>query len=135
MQLTASQRRTLSAIRRKWDLNLIILFGSRAKNRARADSDWDIAVRSSKRLSFNQLLRLAVALDGVVRGEAEVVDVRAASPLLLASIAQHGQLWFEKKRGDFAQFRVSAFNQYLDFKPAFDQHMRRVNQELRDFKL
>jgi hypothetical protein len=70
-----------------------------------------------------------------VRGEAEIVDLRAASPILLAAIARDGVLWFQKATSDFAQFRISAINQYLDFKPSFDRMMRRVNTEIAGLKV
>jgi uncharacterized protein len=135
MKLDATQRRLLRTLIRKWDLNLVILYGSQARGSTHRESDFDIAVRSRRALTLRQTLSLATQFDRVVRGEAEIVDLRAASPILLAAIARDGVLWFQQATSDFAQFRISAINQYLDFKPSFDRMMRRVNNEIAGLKV
>lgn len=99
----------------KFHLDLVVLFGSQVTGRVHPESDVDIAVRGTKILSLSQQLELARQLDKVLI-DTDLVDLRRASPLMLASVATTGQVLFERRKNAFAHFRLLAINQYLDFK-------------------
>jgi predicted nucleotidyltransferase len=69
------------ALRGRKDVHLAVLFGSRARGRARPDSDVDLAVQGENL----DLLALAYELTLATRHEVDVVDLaRAGYPLLNA---------------------------------------------------
>ena len=95
---------------------LLILFGSRAKGTARADSDWDVAVASGHQLSLDErvmYVQKAAQLLRVSEDDVDLVDTWSASPLLQHYIGEQGTLL----AGDpflFIRFRVLAWKRYQD---------------------
>lgn len=128
MKLTKKERVSIKQIAKTYDLDLIILFGSRARGVIHAQSDFDIAIRCTRKLSLIQELKLARALDRIFP-HVDICNTHHAFPLLLAAIVQDGILLFERKCPLYAEFKIFAMNQYLDFKPELDRRARR-NREL-----
>jgi predicted nucleotidyltransferase len=84
------------------DLDLVVLFGSRAQGTAPSNSDWDLGVRFSPgqgdplrlyRLDVELATRLGCSSDAV-----DVVDLDQASYLLQRVVAEHGQPLFEPRQ-------------------------------------
>lgn len=48
------------------------------------------------------------------RNEADVVDLRRASPLLAMEVVRHGRVLYERSPGLYAQFCSLAYRRYLD---------------------
>jgi uncharacterized protein len=117
----------LQKIVERYGLNLVVLFGSKARGKTHRESDVDIAIRSDRRLSPDQLLSLATDLDHIYPN-GDLCDLRSASPLLLAAIAQEGKPLFTRGESDFEEFRIFAINQYIDYKP-FAEELRKKNRE------
>ena len=102
------------------DVDLLVLFGSRAKGTAVASSDWDLAVRlrraSSEPLRIYGLdPELAKAL-GCSSDAVDVVDLADASYLLQRVIAEEGQPLYERTPGLFASFCSRAIRQWADWQ-------------------
>jgi predicted nucleotidyltransferase len=94
------------------DIELIVLFGSRASGRARPHSDLDIAVRGGGPVDLETLyLALAPRL-GTDR--LDLVDLRTAGSVLAFEVARHGQPLFERGPGTFRRFQALASRRYAD---------------------
>ena len=94
------------------DLELVVLFGSRATGRARAGSDLDLAVRCTNPVDLEQLyLALAPRLGS---DHLDLVDLRRAGPLLAFEVARSGHVLFEKRPGVFREFQSLAARRYCD---------------------
>lgn len=97
-------------------IDAAILFGSRAKGTARADSDADIAILAKESLSLDDKIALGEEMAkrlGVSEDKIDLVDLRHASPLLQHQVGEEGRIL----SGDpqkFARFRVLAWKRYLD---------------------
>lgn len=77
-----------------YSLDLIVMFGSRARGQDIGSSDTDIAVRSSRELTRDDELRIAAALDACFPN-VDLCDIRKASPLLLGAIGQDAKLIYQ----------------------------------------
>lgn len=84
-------------------VDAVYLYGSRAKNTARADSDWDIAVIFSyyepeitERLLRPQLLEGLLERELNLYGQISVVDLESAPPLLQYSILMSAIKCFDR---------------------------------------
>lgn len=102
------------------DLDLVVLFGSRAQGTATSNSDWDLGVRFSPgqgdplrlyRLDVELATRLGCSSDAV-----DVVDLDHASYLLQRVVAEHGQPLFERQPGLFGSFCSRAIRQWADWQ-------------------
>jgi len=118
----------LKKISRRYDLDLIVLFGSWAKGRARKGSDVDVAVRARRRKwgDADWELGLVGDLAGALEsgGEVDVAFLNGADPLLLFEVASDGVPLFEAEPAGFAQFCSYAARRYEDNQKWFERRRR-----------
>jgi predicted nucleotidyltransferase len=117
----------LQDIAARYDLDLIVLFGSRVKDRARPDSDLDVAVRARKRPwgDADWELDLVGDLVGAIEagGDLDVAFLNGADPLLLFEVARDGAPLYEAEPCSFDQFCSYAMRRYWDNEKWFE-HQR-----------
>jgi predicted nucleotidyltransferase len=108
----------LKKVARRYDLDLIVLFGSHAKGRDRKGSDIDVAVRARKRRWGNAEWELGLASDltAAVKssGEVDVAFLNGADPILMFEVASDGVPLFEAEPATFVQFVSYAARVYDD---------------------
>jgi predicted nucleotidyltransferase len=115
----------IADVAQQFDLEFVVLFGSRAKGRAVDRSDIDLAVMSARRgehekqgpeqdeRHFSIIADLESALAGTF-GEVDVTFVNGAGPLIQYAIAKSGIPLFEHRPGTFIQFQSLAARRYED---------------------
>lgn len=96
-------------------LELLLLFGSRARSDAHAGSDWDLGYLASGTLDSAALLGQVVEAVGTDR--VDLVDLRRAGGLLRFRAAQDGHVLYEAKPGLADQFRLDAARFWCDAEP------------------
>ena len=104
------------------------LFGSFASDRARPDSDIDIAVVvDEKNLRPNSLkyrLALMAELGSVLgRSDVDLVLMNEAPPALAQNIITKGRLIFERSRSARVAFQVRTLNVFMDTEPMRRLHL------------
>ena len=123
---------SIEEIADQFALDLIVMFGSRARGQSTSRSDTDVAVRSDRKLSRDDELRIATALDTLFPN-VDLCDIRKASPLLLGAIGQDAKLIYQRHESLFEEFKIFAWNQYMDFKPQLDLIRERNKAEIDAF--
>jgi len=104
----------------KYDLNLLILFGSQVSGKTHPMSDFDFGFIGEKELNYENRSRLMRDLSILVKfSDVEAVDLKKASPFLLREIARNNSVVFEKN-GAYADFFSNAVRKYFDAKPIFE---------------
>ena len=106
------------ALEGRADVEVALLFGSRARGDHRADSDVDIAV-----LGNVDRLALASELSRATGHEVQVVDLAAAGYPLLSAIVQDGILVHEGLPAAYGRWRGHALSE-LDLDRAWYLRMR-----------
>ena len=100
-------------------LDLLILFGSRARGDARPGADWDFGYLAGETTDVPGLL---AALVGALRTDrVDVVDLRRASGLLRYRAACDGVLVYEAPTDHFDRFRLQAVQFWCDNAPVFER--------------
>lgn len=108
----------LTEIARRYDLDLVIVFGSQTQGRACPGSDIDVAVRWTHRdwEDVERELALIGELTEAIWGDGDldVSFLNGASPLLLFEVACSGVPLYERQPGDFNLFQSYAARCYYD---------------------
>lgn len=100
----AWRERLARELAREGDVRLAVLFGSRARGRARPGSDLDLAVRAPGA----DLLGIAGRLSAALGIDVDVVSLDHADIPLLAEIVEHGVVVHEAAPGEQARWRSAA---------------------------
>lgn len=119
MRLTKSQKDRIDQIAQRYDLKMILLFGSQADGTARRDSDVDVAVLPEDNLTFEQELFLNTDLMNIL-GNVDMTNLRKASPLLMKQVVDNCQILYEKENTVFNTFELYTINRYVENKPLFE---------------
>ncbi len=117
-------------------IKFIVLFGSRATETFKKESDFDIAVLASPEKNIsdldnynNVLFGLAKILD-IPDYKLDLTNLNKANILLRYEITLNGVLL----RGDedaYAQYKAFAFRDYIDAKPLFNLESLLVHKRLK----
>ena len=105
-------RETIAARFSKPDVQLVVLFGSRAKGGAGTESDYDIAVQLDGAADLIALTNEVTQLLGVT--DVDLVDLRRANSLLLMHVATSGVVLHEREPGLFRRFQSLAYRRYWE---------------------
>jgi predicted nucleotidyltransferase len=114
---------------------LAVLFGSAASKRTTAPSDLDVAFWLDGKQVEGRELELTNGLMQLLhRNDVDVVVLNHASPLLQWQVASTGTPLYERRKGTFHQFQVSAMKRYDDTRRLFalqDRFLDRVVKGVR----
>lgn len=100
-------------------LELLLLFGSRAREESHTRSDWDLGYLAGADIDPDALRGRCVEILGTDR--VDLVDLRCASGLLRYRAARDGQLLFEARRGLDDEFRLEAARFWCDAGPVLQR--------------
>jgi len=101
-------------IARKYNLSLVILYGSQASGRAYKESDIDIAVLGVSPISFENLIDLNNEFAEIFKvKEIDVKSLHNTNPLFRYQVMSKGVLLYGKSY-DYNSFKSYAFRDYYD---------------------
>ncbi len=108
---------------KKYDIKLLLTFGSYLTERFTKDSDIDLAYLAKRNLGPEEELEL---LKGFIllyrRDRIDLVNLRKASPLLMYETATNGRVIYEEN-DSFLYFKLKASARYAD-----TEHLRRMRR-------
>ena len=119
MELTKEQKQEIDKIGKKYDLKLALLFGSRARNQQREDSDLDIAILGNKKIDFKELLQINYEFQKVFKIVVDVRSLHDATPLFRYQVTKNSQLFYGTSR-DYFDYKSFAYLDYIDNESMFD---------------
>ena len=96
-------------------LRLLLLFGSRARNSARPESDWNFAYLGDEGLDM--LAVRADLVEGLSSDRIDLADLLRAGGLLRYRAARDGRLLYEREPGCFDRFWLEAVGFWCDAQP------------------
>lgn len=113
MQKRLFKNNRIVILAKKYDIKLIILFGSRAKSRFGFKKDIDIAILTQRR--FGTQDEYDMFKDFIQFFKSDNLDfaiLNFASPLLRFQVAKDGKPLYEKEQGEFRKFQLMAIKDY-----------------------
>jgi predicted nucleotidyltransferase len=88
---------TLDDLARKYNLDVILIFGSQARGEARRGSDMDIALYGRQTFSETEKIQLIYEFCEIFHmDDIDLVDLRSASPLLKKEVLSSYKILFQK---------------------------------------
>lgn len=119
---------------KKYDLDLLVLFGSRVGVNARKESDIDIAYLSKCPLSNDQWDEMMCCImEHTHLNRVDLVDLHKEHGLLIRyQIYTKGKLLFESRQGLFREKKIDAILHYSDARPVL---MDFIDRKLNAFLL
>jgi len=116
LPLSLEQVEMIGRIARANRLALVVLFGSRAKGRARDNSDWDFAVLPDpgRRLTLEEEGRIEAEFAQTGLGRVEVRGLWGASPLFQIEVYRSGRLVYAQDERVWPLFRLYAAKTWRD---------------------
>lgn len=102
----------------KYNLSLVVLFGSRATGKTHIHSDFDAAYLSRKSLDLMDEARLVCDLMPVFRSDkVDLVNLKKAPPLLMKRIFDQHQVLFCADKAQYFAYQMYALRGYIEAKP------------------
>jgi predicted nucleotidyltransferase len=124
----------LESIAHQHSLTLIVLFGSQATGRLHSQSDVDVAVLPSRRLSWDERNELWAKLCELFQAEVDLSVLDHAQPLLMYQVAEHGQVLYEGEQWAWANFKLYARRLYWDTAPLRESLSRYLNRRVEEMR-
>ena len=119
-----------AAIIKKYNIELLIVFGSYAENKNEPGSDLDLAFKSSTNLEQEKEIELLNELSNFYqRGDIDLVNIDKAEPVLKVEIAKKGKLLYGSQE-EFERFSIYAAAIYADTKFLRDDRRKMLEKKL-----
>ena len=106
--VAAVNRKHLGALARRYEIELIVLFGSRVRGEARGRSDLDVGVwfEPARFPSPRRLGTLEAQLLDLWNDDVHLVPLNFVNPELRVAVAREGQVLYERRSGVWVRFIV-----------------------------
>jgi len=119
----------LKKIALKYNLKLLMLFGSQAKNTATKDSDVDLAFYAVHKVDEQALLEeLMSALN---RGDIDLINLFSThNHIIRYQILSTGNVIFEQSKGLANNMKWQSYFDYCDFKKYYDLRGRLLDKKI-----
>lgn len=109
----------------KKGVRFIVLFGSQAAGNGRENSDFDVAVLTTKEKdlsgleNYSEILEFISEAFGIPDYRIDLTNLNKANPFLKYEVVSSGKLLYGDE-DEYADFRAGAFKDYIDSQPLFD---------------
>ncbi|MFH1233065.1 MAG: nucleotidyltransferase domain-containing protein [Patescibacteria group bacterium] len=133
MKISEKQLNKIKQIAEKYQLKLVLLFGSRVDEKmVYPDSDYDIAYLPEKSFDFEKECYLNFEFTNVMPSDkVDTVDLRKASPLLLKMIFDNAQTLYKEDEMIFPTYQSYAFKKFIESKPLYELKHQRLREKLK----
>ncbi|MEK7664733.1 MAG: nucleotidyltransferase domain-containing protein [Patescibacteria group bacterium] len=136
MEITEKQKEKIEELAKKYQLKLILLFGSRVDGKIHKESDYDVAYLPLKKLSFDQENYLNYDFTGIFHhNRVDTIDIGRAKPLLLFGVFRKCQVLYQQNDLIFPTYRAYVFKKYIESKPFYEEKFRRLKEEIKKIKI
>ncbi|TAN58362.1 nucleotidyltransferase domain-containing protein [Patescibacteria group bacterium] len=127
----------IAEIAKKYNLSLVVLFGSQAQKTVHKHSDIDLAYFSDKPLEIQKESQLICDFMTIFKiDDIDLVSLRSAPSLLLKNIIDSGAVLYEARSSFFNELQIYAIRKYFDEKRLRDLRsdylIRKIKQYQKD---
>jgi len=127
---TAKEDKVIDNIAAKYDLRLLLLFGSRVDGKnLHKESDFDVAYLSRRQLDLMEEARMMTEMAPYFHSEnIDLVNLRNASPLLYYAVFDKCRVLFQEDELLFPTLRIYAFRKFVEMQPIYELKRQRLRE-------
>lgn len=121
----------IEELARKYNLSLVVLFGSQVNGKTHAQSDVDLAFSFEGQMSLKDIAKMQDEFSEKLNiKDLEMVALNNAHPFLLKQVAQNSIVLYEKEPSLYARFKMYAFKRSVETKRLLDLRQLSLNKFL-----
>ncbi|MDO8574565.1 MAG: nucleotidyltransferase domain-containing protein [bacterium] len=129
MVISNEQKELIAAVCQKYEVKILLLFGSEVDGRTHKESDVDVAFLG-KKLSFEELAQFNTELQKVFgREKIDTVSLLPLNPLILKRIFDNHQVLYLKDRFLYHTLSSYATKSYLETKFLRENLKKRLEEK------
>ena len=129
MVISNEQKELIAAVCQKYEVKILLLFGSEVDGRTHKESDVDVAFLG-KKLSFEELAQFNTELQKVFgREKIDTVSLLPLNPLILKRIFDNHQVLYLKDRFLYHTLSSYAIKSYLETKFLRENLKKRLEEK------
>jgi uncharacterized protein len=133
MEITEKQKLKIDELSERYQLKLVLLFGSRATGKINKESDFDVAYLPEKNLSYEQETDINLQFTFIFSHDrVDTVDLRKAPPLLLFGIFKNCQVLFAEDDLIFYRYRAYAIKKYIDAEQFYEEKFDKLKNTIKN---
>lgn len=118
--LNKNQKKIINSIVKEYNLDLVLLFGSRARKQEREDSDWDLAIYSKKEINTDKYFEIISKIEGNCFKKIDLIIINEdIDPLLSKNIFEKPIVLFEKNKEIFNELQINSIYNFIDYSPLY----------------
>lgn len=129
MSINLSQKQKIKELAKKYNLELLLLFGSQVKDGKylQKESDFDVAYLSTKNLDLMGEAKLICDLMPILKSEkVDLVNLKRAGPLLMQQVFEGHKILYCRDKELYHRYKIYAVRKYIEAKPLFDLQERAI---------
>lgn len=104
----------IKLLKKKFNCEVVILFGSYARGDQRPDSDVDIAIKTKKKISKKEMFEMTQELEQLLKKDIDLIDLNAISDSFRYEILMNGQTLYCEDSYQFDLYKLDMFREYLE---------------------
>jgi len=122
----------LATLAERYNLDLILMFGSRAKSDVHPESDMDIAFYGKQILSEKEKINLTYELCNIFpTDKIDLVDIKTASPLLKKEIFKDYKVLYQKEPMLLYQLELISIYEFKESEILYQIRHERLQEFIR----
>ncbi len=119
-------KKSTEKLKDKFNCEAIILFGSYARNEQRPDSDIDIAYKSNRQVSKQEIFDMTQILEESLKKDVDLVDLNEISDSFRYEILMNGTILYCEDDFKFDLYKLDMFREYLELNESRKSIIERV---------
>lgn len=104
----------IEILKEKLNCNVIVLFGSYARETQRLDSDIDIAIKSKREISKLEIFNVTQELEEITKKDIDLIDLTNISDSFRYEILMNGKTIYCEDSVEFDLYKLDMFREYLE---------------------
>ena len=130
MEIDVTKEGLMLDVAKRYDLRLVLLFGSRVDGKQlHKESDFDVAYLSKRKMDLMEEARMMTEIAPYFHSDdIDLVNLKNAVPLLYYAVFDKCQVLFQEDELLFPTLRIYAFRKFVEMQPIYELRHQRLRE-------